>query len=551
MQSTDTQQDYGSNPLSVRDTNHYKNEYIKTFVEKWDDLIDWEGRASAEGDFFIRLLREHGKHKVLDVATGTGFHSVRLLQAGFEVTSADGSEEMLSKAFDNARQRGYILRTVHADWRYLNRDVHDLYDAVICLGNSFTHLHDENDRRKALAEFYATLRHDGILIIDQRNYDALLDHSVEPSHSYYYCGEDVSASPEHVDDSLARFRYTFADGSSYHLNMFPLRQNYTRRLLQEVGFQRVTTYGDFQETYRASDPDFLIHVAEKAYVEGEEGDSGYSEVVETARSYYNSNDADNFYFHIWGGEDIHVGLYESEDDSIRDASERTVELMAKQLGNLDTTTRVIDVGAGYGGAARWLARNYQAHTTCVNLSEAQNERNRQLSHEQGLDSYIEVLDASFENIPCRASTFHIAWSQDAILHSGDRERVLDEIDRVLKPGGEVVMTDPMQADDCPPGVLDPVLQRIHLDSLGSFAFYRQQAERLGWEELKVIDLSEQLVNHYSRVRKELLGRRQELSDKVSEEYVTRMLEGLKHWVEAGTNGYLAWGIMHFRKPANS
>ena len=138
---------------------------------------------------------------------------------------------------------------------------------MICLGNSFTHLHKENDRRKALAEYYATLRHDGILILDQRNYDALLDKQIEPSHNYYYCGEDVSASPEHVDDALARFRYQFSDGATYHLNMFPLRKHYMQRLMQEVGFQRVTTYGDFKETYREDEPDFFIHVAEKQYFE--------------------------------------------------------------------------------------------------------------------------------------------------------------------------------------------------------------------------------------------------------------------------------------------
>lgn len=52
--------------------------------------------------------------------------------------------------------------------------------------------------------------------------------------------------------------------------MFPLRKNYTRRLLYEVGFQHVTTYGDFKETYRDDEPDFFIHVAEKLYVEGGE-----------------------------------------------------------------------------------------------------------------------------------------------------------------------------------------------------------------------------------------------------------------------------------------
>lgn len=262
-------QGYGDDPLSVRRSSHYKKEYAKSFVEKWDDLIDWDARASSEAGFFIKLLRERGARKVLDVATGTGFHSVQLLKAGFEVTSVDGSSTMLAKAFDNANRRGHILRTVQADWRWLNRDVHDLYDAVICLGNSFTHLHNENDRRKALAEYYATLRHDGILILDQRNYDALLDKKIAPSHKYYYCGENVTAEPEHVDETLARFRYSFADGAVFHLNMFPLRREYTRRLMKEVGFQRVTTYGDFQETYRDTEPDFFVHVAEKTYVSQE------------------------------------------------------------------------------------------------------------------------------------------------------------------------------------------------------------------------------------------------------------------------------------------
>lgn len=267
---TTKKQDYGSDPLRVRESGKYREEYVHTFVDKWDELIDWNGRAQAEGDFFIKLLKEHGARKVLDVATGTGYHSVQLIEAGFEVTSVDGSPVMLAKAFENARRRGHILRTIQADWRFLNRSVHDLYDAVVCLGNSFTHLHDENDRRKALAEYYATLRHDGILILDQRNYDAILDKQIEPTHNFYYCGNNVSATPEHVDETLARFRYNFSDNSVFHLNMFPLRKAYTQCLMKEVGFQRVTTYGDFQETYRDIEPDFFIHVAEKKYIPAKE-----------------------------------------------------------------------------------------------------------------------------------------------------------------------------------------------------------------------------------------------------------------------------------------
>ena len=263
--STVSDQDYGAEPLAVRDTEHYQKEYVQRFVEKWDALIDWDARARNEGQFFVEILKGRDKKKILDVATGTGFHSVQLLKAGFDVTSADGNAEMLTKAFENARDRDLMLQTIHADWRWLNKDVHGKYDAIVCLGNSFTHLHDEGDRRRALAEFYAALKYDGVLIIDQRNYDAILDHGFSSKHTYYYCGDQVTAEPEHMDYSLARFRYAFPDGSEFHLNMFPLRKSYMRGLLKDSGFQQIKTYGDFQETYQESEPDFFVHVAEKTY----------------------------------------------------------------------------------------------------------------------------------------------------------------------------------------------------------------------------------------------------------------------------------------------
>jgi len=261
------EQNFGKNPIKIRETNHYKHEYVIDFASKWDKLIDWESRSDSEGSFFIDQLKERGVKRILDVATGTGFHSVRLLKAGFEVTSADGSPAMLMKAFENAKRYGYVLRTVQADWRWLSRDIHSKFDAIICLGNSFTHLFKEKDRRKALAEYYAMLKHNGVLIIDQRNYDSILDNGFSTKHKYYYCGDDVVAEPEHMDEGLARFRYAFPDRSVYHLNMYPLKKEYLRNLMLEVGFQRINTYGDFQETYQENDPDFFIHVAEKEYIE--------------------------------------------------------------------------------------------------------------------------------------------------------------------------------------------------------------------------------------------------------------------------------------------
>jgi sarcosine/dimethylglycine N-methyltransferase len=158
------------------------------------------------------------------------------------------------------------------------------------------------------------------------------------------------------------------------------------------------------------------------------------------------------------------------------------------------------------------------------------------------------VHGNFEALPFNESSFDVVCSQDAILHSGQRVKVLEEVRRVLKPGGQFLFTDPMQSDDCPAGVLGPVLARIHLETLGSFAFYRQELSRLGFSELSIQDLTVHLGRHYQRVRQELEARYQEMTQKASTEYVDRMLTGLGHWIAAEAQGHLAWGLLHFRAP---
>jgi len=548
-----TEQVYGNDPLDDRETGHYRKEYVMSFVDKWDELIDWRGRAESEGQFFIDILRARGKQTVLDVAAGTGFHSVRLIEAGFDVTTADGSAAMLAKAFANGQARGHILKTVQADWRWLNRDIHGKYDAIICLGNSFTHLYDEADRRRALAEFYAALKHDGILILDQRNYDAILDQGFSTKHKFYYCGDKVTAEPEHVDDGLVRMKYSFPDGVDYTLNLCPIRKNYVRRLLSEAGFQRVRTYGDFQETYAEDEPDFFIHVAEKSAMHlvrwGGALPEGQTDIRDITEDYYDSSDADTFYSMIWGGEDLHVGLYDAGPD-IRQASDATVDYMAAKLPAIGPDTRILDMGSGYGGAMRRVVGRFGCSAVGLNISETQNDYNRSKNRAARLSERISVRHGVFEDVPEPDASFDVVWSQDSFLHSDQRNKALAEAWRVLRPGGTLIFTDPCQADDVPPGVLQPVYDRLKLNSLGSMRFYRETAEALGFVTVAQEDQTQHLRNHYHRVREELLASYDRLRDAgASVEYLDKMVLGLENWVRAADDGYLAWGVQIFRKPA--
>jgi sarcosine/dimethylglycine N-methyltransferase len=209
--------------------------------------------------------------------------------------------------------------------------------------------------------------------------------------------------------------------------------------------------------------------------------------------------------------------------------------------------RVLDLGAGYGGSARYLARTFGTHVTCLNLSEVQNDRNRTLTAQQGLDGLIDVVEGNFEEVPSGDESFDVLWSQDSLLHSGNRPQVIAEAVRVMKPGAVFCFSDPMQADDADPRDLSPVLERLSLSSLGSPAFYRSQAAARGLTVRGFTDLTPHLVRHYTRVLEELERnepRAREISGSV---YVDRMKTGLGHWIRAGAAGSLVWGIFVMEK----
>ncbi len=273
----------------------------------------------------------------------------------------------------------------------------------------------------------------------------------------------------------------------------------------------------------------------------------FSDAVRVTKNYYDSDDAHNFYYTIWGGEDLHLGIYASDQDTIYEASRRTIRQMAEKSGFVGKKARVIDLGGGFSGSARFLSGTYGWEVVVLNLSEAENQRGRKMNKEQGLDHLIEVIDGSFNSIPYPDESFDIVWSQDAILHSDNRAQVLDEAYRVLRPGGEMIFTDPMQADGCPEGVLQPIYERIHLLSLGSPGFYRDYAQKIGFTDMGFEALDDHLTRHYSRVLEEMERREDELENVVSREYIENMKRGLRHWIDGGKKGYLAWGIFHFKK----
>jgi SAM-dependent methyltransferase len=114
------------------------------------------------------VLEENHARTVLEVACGTGRLMAILESEGYRVTGVDLSPEMLALA--RPRVKG---RLVQMDMRTL--DFSGEFDAVLCLGRSFTYMSTDRDAQLALGGFHRALRPGGVLIFD--NFDAdRIDH---------------------------------------------------------------------------------------------------------------------------------------------------------------------------------------------------------------------------------------------------------------------------------------------------------------------------------------------------------------------------------------
>ena len=186
-----------------------------------------EIRTAEYGEVLATLLREYGVRSVLDAATGTGVDSIFLLEADFTVTSVDLSQEMLNQArqvrmlksaTDERFKKWQIGQANWLDMENVEETVtHPVqgYDAIVCLGNSFAHLPDptgdQTDHQRAISNFHKLLRPGGILVIDHRNYDYILEHGTVPnsvSKLYYQGGNRIhSMTVSHLEADWMTLQY--------------------------------------------------------------------------------------------------------------------------------------------------------------------------------------------------------------------------------------------------------------------------------------------------------------------------------------------------------
>ena len=244
------------------------------FSADYDRFVNWEGRLSRDLPFLVDELECVGARRVLDVACGTGWHTIALSQRGYEAVGTDISAGMIQRARENGAREGVPVRFVRAGFGQLAGQVGKGFDGVICMGNSLPHVPSAEALRETLSDFAAVLHPGGVLIIQQRNFDRvwserqrfmpLQTHREDNREWLFFRFYDFGE--ERITFNMVTLRQEGGrwDCQVRATELWPILRDHLVELLREVGFREVTCYGNLRRVpFIREDSGDLVVVAHK------------------------------------------------------------------------------------------------------------------------------------------------------------------------------------------------------------------------------------------------------------------------------------------------
>lgn len=186
--------------------------------------------------------------RILDLACGTGAHSLELAALGYQMVGVDRAQDMLKEAQRKAHDRGLSAEFLCQDLRLLNVGEEE-FDAAICLFDSLGYLLNDSDIQEVLARINRSLKPGGTFAVEVWHEAAMLNDfdPVRVRRFQLPGGEVVRISETTIDveSESATINYTiFRQSSDGRWDSFC--ETHRNRFFMRPGIERLLVAAEFE-----------------------------------------------------------------------------------------------------------------------------------------------------------------------------------------------------------------------------------------------------------------------------------------------------------------
>ena len=174
-----------------------------------------------------------------------------------------------------------------------------------------------------------------------------------------------------------------------------------------------------------------------------------------------------------------------------------VQYAVNSMGITDRSN-VLEIGSGFGGPARHIAKQAPCRVTALELQPDQNDVARVLTERCGLSPLLSHRCGDFMETDWNNETFDAIVSWLAIYHIPDRKRLLEISSELLDDDGLFFTEDLYCRQNLESDEKDKMSAGLYAAHLPDFDTYQQEFRQAGFEIVEVRDMSDDWAEFTSR-----------------------------------------------------
>jgi ubiquinone/menaquinone biosynthesis C-methylase UbiE len=189
-------------------------------------------------------------------------------------------------------------------------------------------------------------------------------------------------------------------------------------------------------------------------------------------------------------------------DEFHIGGRKATEELIQQLG-LSSIDRVLDIGCGLGGPARFVADRYKCHVTGIDLTRDYVEAGNAVCEWVGLSDRVSLGQASALSIPYPDAAFSAAYLLHVGMNIEDKVKLFAEAARVLRPGSRFGVYDVMRTGDGALAYPLPWATTSECNAVAEPEQYRCALTSAGFEILSERNRREFALTYFNQIRSKM------------------------------------------------